>query len=148
MREEAGCLTASALLMCVFGVVLLHRAIGFGVVFVVGDLFADVVLLVVDLRALLRCELAAVGCAVVVDFAIDVCFAIFQMAGFERSQLPGLHAIGNTPLLVGFAGVDAAHGCSRGPAMIFRRKVGAIGSSEMLVRSLHPGGLNVRFMAG
>src|ERR1700757_2369149 len=97
--QRAGCLNCRRLLMRVFGAVLLHRAIGFGVVLVVIDLLTGIVLLVIDLRALLRRKLAAVGCAVVAHFAIDVCFAIFEVAGFARSQLPGLHPIGNAALL-------------------------------------------------
>ena len=122
--------------------------IGFGVVLVVVDLLAGIVLLVVDLCALLRSELAAVGRAIVAHFVIDFRFAIFQMAGFSRSELPRLHAIGNASLLVGFTGVDAAHGRSRGPAVIFGSKVGAIRSSEMPVRSLYGSCPNMRLMAG
>jgi len=145
--EGAGCLF-SGLPVLMFRVVLLHWVIGFGVVLVVVDLLAGVVLLVVHLCAFLRRELAAVGRAVVAHFAIDVRFAIFQVTGFARSQLPRLHAIGNASLLIGFASVGAAHGCSCGPAMIFGRKIGAIRSSEMLVRSLHGSCANMGFMVG
>ena len=73
--------------MSVLGVVLLHGAISLGVVLVVVDLLAGIVLLVVNLCVLLRRELAAVGCAIATHFVVDLCFAIFQVAGFMRSQL-------------------------------------------------------------
>jgi len=130
--------------MSVLGVVLLlHGAISLGVVLVVVDLLAGVVLLVVDLCALLRRELAAVGCATVTHFVVDLRFAIFQVAGFTWSQLARLHAVRDACLLVDSTGVDAAHGCSCGPAVIFGSEIGAIRTSQMLVRSLHAGGLNV-----
>src|SRR5258707_6794823 len=71
-----------------FRVVLLHRVIRLGVVLVVVDLLAGVVLLMVDLCAVLRCELAAVGCAIAAYFVVDLGFAIFKMTGLARSQLP------------------------------------------------------------
>src|SRR6266852_5984000 len=111
--------------MSVLGVVLLHGAISLGVVLVVVDLLAGIVLLVVDFG-----------------------FAIFQVTGFARSQLAGLHAVRDACLLVDFTGVDAAHCRRRRPAVIFGSEVGAIRTSQMLVRSLHAGGLNVRFVAG
>src|SRR6267154_6194691 len=112
--------------MSVLGVVLLHGAISLGVVLVVVDLLTGIVLLVVDLCALLRRELAAVGCAIVTRFVVDFGFAVFQVAGFMRSQLAGLHALRHACLLVDCTGVDAAHGCSCGPAMIFGSEIGAI----------------------
>ena len=134
--------------MSVLGVVLLHGAISLGVVLVVVDLLAGIVLLVVDLGAFLRCESAAVGCAIVAHFVVDFGFAIFQVTGFARSQLAGLHAVRDACLLVDFTGVDAAHCRRRRPAVIFGSEVGAIRTSQMLVRALHAGGLHVRFMAG
>ena len=133
--------------MFVLGVVLLHGAISLGVVLVVVDLLAGIVLLVVYLCAFLRGEFAAVGCAIVTHFVVDFGLAILKMAGFAWRQLAGLHAVCDTPLLVGFTGVGAAHGRSRGPAVIFGRTVGAIRSSEMLVRSLQGSCPNVRLMA-
>ena len=132
----------------VLGVVLLHGAISLGVVFVVVDLLAGTVLLMVDLSAFLRCESAAVGCAIVAHFVIDSGFAIFQVTAFARSQLAGLRAVRDACLLVAFTGVGAAHRRRRRPAVIFGSEIAAIRTSQMLVRSLHAGGLNVRFVAG
>ena len=98
---------------------LLDRAIGPAVVLVLVDLLAGVVLLMIDLGALLRGELAAIGSAVVSHFAVDIGFAMFQMTGFMRSQLPRLNPIRDALLLMGFASVDAAHRSGCGPAVIF-----------------------------
>lgn len=134
--------------MSVLGVVLLHGAISLGVVLVVVDLLAGIVLLMVDLSAFRRCESAAVGRAIVAHFVVDFAFAIFQATGFARSQLAGLRAVRDACLLVDSTGVDAAHCRRRRPAVIFGCEIGAIRTSQMLVRSLHAGGLNVRFVAG
>lgn len=69
-------------------VVLLHRVIGLGVVLVVVNLLARMVLLMIDLRALLRREFAAVGRAIIVHFVVDVCLSVFEVAGLAGSQLP------------------------------------------------------------
>ena len=69
------------------GVVLLHRAIRPGVVLVVVNLPARIVLLMIDLCALLRPELAAVRRTVVANFTIDVRFSVLESAGLPRSQL-------------------------------------------------------------
>src|SRR5208282_2235804 len=58
-----------------------------GVVLVLVDRMAQVVLLVVDLLALLLRQLAAVGLAVVLDLAIQVGFAPFQVLGFAGREL-------------------------------------------------------------
>src|SRR5580704_14550696 len=67
-----------------FGVAFLRRMIGAGVVLVVVDLLAGIVLLMVHLRAFLRRQLAAVSRAVVVHFIADARLFIFQVAGFAR----------------------------------------------------------------
>ena len=100
-------------------IVLLHRAIGPGVVLVVVNLPTRIVLLMINLRALLRRQLAAVGGAVVAHFAVDIRFAILKVAGLARSQLSGLYAIGDTIVLIRFARVDLAHSRVRRLAMIF-----------------------------
>src|SRR5450432_2027132 len=107
--------------------------IGAGVMLIVVNLLACVVLLMVHLRAFLAGQVSAVGGAIVVYFVMDVGFFIFQVAGLARSQLPRLHAVADACLLVAFAGVDAAHCCGRGPAVIFRREVRAVGARRMLV---------------
>jgi hypothetical protein len=70
------------------GVVLLHRAIRPGVVLVVVNLPAHSVLLMIDLGALLRRELAAVRSTVVANFTVDVRLSALESAGLTRSQLP------------------------------------------------------------
>ena len=122
-----------SLAMGLFRIVLLSRVIGLRVVFVVVELLAGIVLLMIDLGALLRAESAAVGRAVVAHFVIDVGFAIFKMAGFAWSQLTGLDAIPDARLLVAFASVDAAHCSCRGPAMIFGCEVRAVGAGQVFV---------------
>jgi hypothetical protein len=67
------------------GVVLLHGVIGLGVVLVVVNLLARIVLLMIDLRALLLRELAAVGRAIIVHFVVDVRLSAFEVAGLTGS---------------------------------------------------------------
>src|SRR5260370_40309642 len=105
--------------MSVLGVVLVHGAIGLGVVIVVVDLLAGIVLLVADLGAFLRCESAAVGCAIVAHFVTDFGFAVFQVTAYARSQLAGIHAVRDACLQVDFTDVDAAHRSRRRTAVIF-----------------------------
>ena len=69
------------------GVVLLHRAICPGVVLVVVNLPARIILLMINLRPLLRRELAAVRRTVVANFTIDVRLSLLKSAGLPRSQL-------------------------------------------------------------
>ena len=99
-------------------VVLLDGMIGSGVVFVLVNLPARIILLPVYLCAFLRCEPAAIRGAVVVHFAVDVRLAIFQVAALARSQLPGPLSVRDTCLLVCFADIRSAHRGNRGPAMI------------------------------
>ncbi len=66
---------------------LLHHAIRPGVVLVVVNLPARIVLLMIDLCALLRRELAAVRRTVVANFTIDVGFSVLDSAGLPRRQL-------------------------------------------------------------
>ena len=94
------------------GVVLLRRVIGLGVVLVVVNLLARIVLLMIDLGALLLRELAAVGRAIIVHFVVDVRLSGFEVAGLTGSQLPRAHALRDARLLVRFARVDPAH-CRR-----------------------------------
>ena len=90
-----------------------------GVVLVVVNLPARIVLLMINLRTLLWRKPASVSCAVVTHFAVDVCFAILKVAGFARCQLSGLYAIRDASLLIRFALVDSTHCRGRRPAMIF-----------------------------
>src|SRR6516225_11455629 len=69
------------------GVVLLHCVIGLGIVRVVVDLLARIVLLMIDLRALLLSELAAVGRTVTAHFVVDLRPSVFGVPGLTGSHL-------------------------------------------------------------
>ena len=83
---------------------------GVGVVLVVIDGVAEIVLLAVDLVAFLLGELAAIGGAVVVNFAIEIGFAAFDVLGFTGGELTRLHAVGNAILLIFAAVIDGVAG--------------------------------------
>src|SRR6267142_942196 len=76
---------------------------GIGVVLVLINLLGKLVLLSVDLLLLGRRQLAAVGCAVCLGFAVDGCFFRFQVSGFTGRQLAALHASRDAVLLIFFA---------------------------------------------
>lgn len=118
------------LLARVLRIVFLNGMIGPPIVLVLVDFSADLVLLMVYLGVLQRCQMASVGGAVLMDFVMDLRLLVFQMPGLARSQLPGPHAVGDAILLIGLARADSAH---RRAAMIFRRKVSAVHASRMLV---------------
>ena len=130
------------------GVVLLHRMIGPAVVLIVVNLFARFVLLMIDLRALLRRELAPISRTVIVHFVADVRFSVFEVPGLMRSQLPRLHPVRDARLLVSFACVDPAHCRRRRLTMILGREIATICARQMLVRSLHCRRSNTRLVAG
>jgi hypothetical protein len=69
------------------GVVLLYRAIRPGVVLLVVNLPARIVLLMIDLRPLLWREPAAVGRTVVANFTVDVRLSVLESSGLPWSQL-------------------------------------------------------------
>src|SRR4249920_3278617 len=94
------------------GVVLLHRVIGLGVVLVVVNLLARIVLLMIDLPTLLLRELAAVNRAIVMNSVVDVRLSVFEVPSLMRGQLPRLHPVRDARLLVPIASVDPAH-CRR-----------------------------------
>ena len=108
------------------GVVLLRRVIGLGVALVVVNLLARIVLLMIDLRALLLRELAAVGRAIIVHFVVDVRLSGFEVAGLTGSQLPRAHALSDARLLVRFARVDPAHCRRRRLTVILGREIPAV----------------------
>lgn len=130
------------------GVVLLHRVIGPAVVLIVVNLFARFVLLMIDLRALLRRELAPISRTIIVDLVADVRFSVFKVPGLMRSQLPRLHPVRDARLLVPFACVDPAHCRRRRLTMILGREIATICARQMLVRSLHGRRSNMRLVAG
>lgn len=75
------------------------------IVLVVVNRLAEVILLSIDLSAFLRCERAAVGRPIVVNFLIQAGLAAFQIFRFARRQLPGGNPIGDASLLVVAASV-------------------------------------------
>src|ERR1700756_2188051 len=77
-------------------VVLLSAA----VVLLVVDLVRYVVLLAIDLGALLRRQRAAVGGAVVADFAVDAGFLALEIRRFARRQLAALDPLRDPVLLI------------------------------------------------
>ncbi len=78
------------------------------IVLVLVNGLADVVLLTIDLLTFLGGEFSAVRGAVCVYFAIDVCFAGFEVLGFACRKLPGLYAVADALLLVGAAVIHRA----------------------------------------
>src|ERR1700751_3452373 len=70
------------------------------VVPVVMNLARHAILLPIDLRLLLRRQLAAVGGAVVAHFLVDLRFVRFQVCGFAGGQLSALDALRDAVLLV------------------------------------------------
>jgi len=86
---------------------------GVGVVLVVVDGAADVVLLAIDLIALLLGELAAIGRAIGVNLAIEIGFAAFEVFGFAGGELAGLDAVGDAILLIFAPVVDGVGGLCR-----------------------------------
>lgn len=81
-----------------------------GIVLVVVDRAAEVVLLTIDLIAFLLGELTTVGGAIVMNFTIEIGFAAFEIFGFTGGELAGLHAVGDAILLVFAAVVDSVAG--------------------------------------
>jgi hypothetical protein len=77
-----------------------------GVVLVLVDRMAQIVLLVVDLLPLLLRQPAIIGRAIVADLAVQVGFARLHISGLARSQLAGNDAVGDAILLVLTALVD------------------------------------------
>src|SRR5579862_1291133 len=115
------------------------------VVLVVVDRTADVVLLLVHMRALFRSQLSAIGRTIILHFVIDVGFARFQVLGFAGSQLSGANAVCDAVLLIFRASSYFAHRGIGGPSMIFRCEVRSIGSRRVLVGPLFGCCFHVRF---
>src|SRR5579864_2116701 len=114
------------------------------VVLVVIDRTADIVLLLVHMRALFGSQLPAVGRAIILHFVIDVGFARFQVLGLAGSQLSGASSVRNPILLVFRARSHVAHRRIGRPPMIFRCKVRPVRSRRVFVGSLFGGCLHVR----
>lgn len=93
---------------------------GVGVVLVVVDGAAEIILLAIDLATLLWSELAAVGRAVGMNFAIEIGFATFEVLSFAGSELTGLDAVGDTILLVFAPVVDRVGGLRCGGLALLR----------------------------
>ena len=70
-----------------FRLVVLGRmrmSVGLGVVLVVVDLAAFLILLVLDLAMLLRRQTTAIRRAIVVNFVVDSGFVVFDVRSFTR----------------------------------------------------------------
>src|SRR5579864_4246282 len=89
------------------------------VVLVVVDRTADVVLLLVHMRAFFRSQLSAIGRAIILHFVIDVGFARFQVLGFAGSQLSGASSVRDSILLIFRTSSYFAHRGIGGPSVIF-----------------------------
>src|SRR5947209_5172837 len=92
------------------------------VVLVAVDLARFAILLTVDLRFFLRSQLAAIGGAVRLHFAIDLRFVIFQVSRFASGQLAALYALRDAVLLVLSPLADFALGSGilhRGIVLVF-----------------------------
>ena len=70
------------------------------------NLTRHLVLLMINLRLLLRRQLAAIGRAIPARFAVDAGFVPLDMPRLSRRQLPALHALRNARLLVFLAVFD------------------------------------------
>ena len=70
------------------------------IVLIVIDRFADVVLSLIDLLMLLRCQMAAVCRTVRRSLMIDARLAVLEVGSFMRGKLAGLNALANALLLV------------------------------------------------
>jgi hypothetical protein len=64
------------------------------------DLVGHAVLLAVHLRPLLRSQLAAVGCAIIAHFLVDLRFILLQVCGLSGAELTALHTLRNAVLLI------------------------------------------------
>src|SRR5689334_24765813 len=84
----------------------LARLLMTAVVLVPIDLAADLVLLMVDLPAVFWGEFAAVGLAIIADFAIQLGFFVLELRGFSRRELARLDTLSNAFLLAHFASLN------------------------------------------
>ncbi len=110
--------------------------IGSIVVLVVVDLAALVILLMLDVVVLGASQMAAICCAVVACFVVDVGFVVFDVGGFTPRHLPGMNSLIDTILLAILARVHAhSFGVSRSP-MVNRRIIAAVNAGGLLVRDL------------
>ena len=110
--------------------------VGFGVVLVVVNLLAFLVLLMFDLVVLSRRQVTAIFLAIGFRLVVNPGFVVFDVPGFTRRQLPGLHSLIDPILLAILASVHAhAFRVSR-RAVVDRRIIAAVHSRGALVRNL------------
>lgn len=74
-----------------------------GIVFVAINLIGQMILLSVDLLFFCGSQLSAIRCAIRTRLRINSRFLRFQLGGFSSRQLPALHSICDTILLIFFA---------------------------------------------
>jgi hypothetical protein len=87
--------------------------LGCGVVLIVVDLAAEFVLLLMDLVPFGRGQLAAIQCAIGVDFLVDRRFFLLHVGRLAGSQLAGFYPLRDAVLLIlrplaNFAGPNVA----------------------------------------
>jgi hypothetical protein len=78
-------------------------------VFVFGDARAHAIGFAIELALVLLGEMAVVLGHIAFLISLQAFFTAFQTAGFTRREFPILYAIGDTPLLIGFAVIDLVY---------------------------------------
>src|SRR6266576_219971 len=149
LRSAATCLLIFAALPD-FVVAVVRRV---GVVLVLIDLLGYLILLPVDLLLLRRRQLAAVGRAVRLGFAVDGRFFGFQVSGLTGRQLAALHALRDAVLLIFLALRHHRLGFGRGrcrrrgaPGLRLRGRLRA--RSRLILRHCHTAGQQHRSRQG
>lgn len=79
------------------------------VVFIFGDARAHTIGFAIELALVLLGEVAVVFGHIAFLVALQALFTAFQTARFGGRELPTLYAIGDTPLLIGFAAIDLVY---------------------------------------
>ena len=92
------------------GLCRLDMGLGSGVVLVVVDGVADIILALVDVLSLLLIEGSAIGLAILAGGLVDVGFAVFEVGGAAGGDLTGTYALGYALLLVSGAVANGSAG--------------------------------------
>src|SRR5271168_4256014 len=98
-----------------------------GIMFVVVDRFADVVLPLVDLLMLLGRQLAAIGSTVVCCFTIDARLATLDVPGLACRHLTGVNPLSYALLLIFCAFANPGQSCILRTTAVDRGQITAIG---------------------
>jgi hypothetical protein len=119
-----------------------------GALLVLVNLAAHVVLLPVHLLAFLRRQFSAVGLAIIMDFAIQIGFAILKVRGLTRSETAVGNAVCDPALLIESAAINRVHRNVTRAAVIHGGKLAAVLGGHALVSKLIGRGLEVLFAHG